>query len=175
MGGATELGPMAMVMSSSVELRDALRDKAGQLFAILDACDEPLVPEKVSRLGDDRAVSLYRGSAERDYWAIAPYLVRIDEQLFDWVLENLGERPRGIFLRSSADLTTLRKHFRRFLLVRAPDGQLVYFRFYDPRVLPVFLRSLNAAEREDFHGPIDAFFVTQMGDLPCVLQFALSR
>lgn len=37
----------------------------GTLFAILDACDEPRIPDKADLVGD-RAVSLYEGDAKNN-------------------------------------------------------------------------------------------------------------
>ena len=150
--------------SSLAVLRERIRREPGTLFAVLDACDEPRVPAKVKQLGADRAVSLYRGWAEADYWAIAPYLVHVDEPVLEWVVDNLWTEPWGIFAAAAPDLAALRKHFRRFLKVRGPDGNVLYFRFYDPRVLPLFLSTCNSQEIEQFLGPIHAFWVTQAED-----------
>ncbi|MCC2670097.1 MAG: hypothetical protein K0Q72_2568 [Armatimonadetes bacterium] len=140
-------------------LDPALTDQArrGRLYAILDACDQPLVPEKVWELGEERAVSLYRDEAELEFWDIAPYLVRVDLELLDWVYEHLWREPWGIFVTSGAGLPVLRTHFRHFLLVKDPDGDEMYFRFYDPRVLPAYLDSCTAEERGVFFGPVEAF------------------
>jgi Domain of unknown function (DUF4123) len=112
---------------------------AGQLYAVIDACDTPAVPEKARELGDSRAVSLYRGSADEMYWAFAPYLFVVDGDLLDWIVADLWTEPWGIFAVADKDLEAVRRHFRRFLLVRSPDGEQWYFRFYDPRVLKEFL------------------------------------
>jgi len=140
------------------EIRAHLRREPETLFAVLDACDEPRVPEKVRKLGD-RAVSLYRGSAEEDYWAIAPYLAQVDEPLLAWILDNLWSDPWGLLVVAAADLAALRRHFRRFLLVRDPNKREMYFRFYDPRVLPVFLKTCAGQEVDEFFGPIRFFAV----------------
>ncbi len=128
-----------------------------QLYAILDACDAPAVPTKVKGLGEEIGISLYRGEAEEDYWAIAPYLVRVDPSLLDWIIITLWEQSWGIFVVAEADLETLRTHFRRFLTVRMPDGEKVYFRFYDPRVIQQFLPTCNDAELGEFFGFIQKF------------------
>jgi hypothetical protein len=60
----------------------------------------------------------------------------------------------GIFLTSRADLRSLRNHFRRFLMVLDPDGRKLYFRYYDPRVLRVYLPTCNAEEREIVYGDV---------------------
>ena len=151
--------PVVLAESSSEDLREQVRRDPGTLYAILDACDEPGVVEKARLLGPERAVSLYRGSAEEDYSAFAPYLARVDESLVDWIVETLGDAPWGIFAVAAVDLETLRRHFRRFLKVRGPDGEAWYFRFYDPRILPSFLASCSAGEAEQLFGPVQRFAV----------------
>ena len=61
--------------------------RAGQLFAVLDACDAPAVPPKVESLAPERGVSLYKGTAEERYADIAHYLVAVDDDLLDWILD----------------------------------------------------------------------------------------
>jgi hypothetical protein len=141
-------------------LQDLRRMAAeGHLFAILDACNQPAVPPKVTELGPERAVSLYRGQAEHEQWAIAPYLAKVDEGLADWIAKNLWTKPWGMFAVAECDLNTLRKHFRRFLMVQDPQGEAMYFRYYDPRILAAFLPSCTAEELKTFFGPMKAYAV----------------
>lgn len=142
---ATRTAPLA-------ELREIAA--AGRLYAVLDACDAPQVPEKARELGEERAVSLYRGSADEMYWAIAPYLFAVDAALLDWIVETLWDEPFGIFAVADAGLEDMRRHFRRFLVVQAPDGEQWYFRFYDPRVLQVYTMSANQTELSDLLGQL---------------------
>jgi hypothetical protein len=148
------------------ELRGLLRPGSAPLYAILDACDEPRVPAKVKELGPERAVSLYRGWAERDMWAIAPYLVQVDTQLFQWILDSLWQSPWGLFAVAPTDLATLRTHFRRFLTVQDPKGEQMYFRFYDPRVLPQFLKTCDRNDVREIFGPVESF-VAPSGKSTC--------
>lgn len=165
MSSSTEKRAVTMVEISLDELREGIRREPANLFAVLDACDEPRVPAKVDELGD-RAVSLYRGSAERDYWAIAPYLVKVDESLLDWIVENLWDDPWGFFASAPPELASLRTHFRRFLMVQDPDGKEMFFRFYDPRVLPDFLATCTESEAAGFFGPVRQFSLsTEEGKL----------
>lgn len=127
----------------------------GELYTILDACDEPRVPVKVRELAE-RAVPLYQGKAQEELWAIAPYLAQADAALVDWIASSLWAAPWGIFAIGECGLETLRTHLRRFLLVDAPDDEHWYFRFYDPRVLARFLPTCNAAQVSDFFGPVSA-------------------
>jgi len=131
----------------------------GYVYAILDACDAPAVPEKARSLGQGRAASLYNGTAQEDYWAIAPYLCKADPALIEWIRKSLWKEPWGILAVSVSDFESLRAHFRKFLIVESPEGEHWYFRFYDPRVLPVFLESANEDELKEFFGPVRAYAV----------------
>ena len=135
--------------------------KGKRVFALLDACDEPLIPPKVLSLGN-HAVSLYRGSAEQDYSSIAPYVAAVDQELIDWIYENLDGTPWGYFTltEESCSLHELRKHFRRFLTVLLPDRRAVLFRFYDPRVIKTFLETADQEELRAFFGPVNYFSLT---------------
>jgi uncharacterized protein DUF4123 len=147
-----------LISSRDASLTDLRREAdEGRLYAILDACDEPRVPARVQALGPTRAASLYRGDAEQDLAAIAPYLVRVDPDTLDWIAGTLWSDPWGIFAVSEAGMDAVRTHFRKFLLVDAPDGDQWYFRFYDPRVLARFLPTCDAAQLTDFFGPVKSF------------------
>jgi hypothetical protein len=162
--GSTVLGvdsnksSRSLVSAEIVPLSDLQKlASRGQLYAILDACDAPAVPPKVKELGEENGVSLYRGEAEENYWAIAPHLIRVDASVLDWIATTLWEQPWGIFVVAEANLETLHTHFRKFLTVQMPDGERVYFRFYDPRVIQQFLPTCNDAELGEFFGSIQKF------------------
>jgi hypothetical protein len=139
-------------------LQDLRRMAAdGRLYAILDACDEPTVPPKITELGPEKAVSLFRGDAEHQQWAVAPYLARVEESLLEWIAATLWSKPWGIFAVAEGDLDSLRKHFRQFLVVEDPEGETMYFRYYDPRILALFLPACTQDELRTFLGPLKAF------------------
>jgi hypothetical protein len=64
----------------------------------------------------------------------------------------------GIYLTCGEPLADVRKHLRRFLTVDQ-NGQNVLLRYYDPRILRVFLPVCTAEEVTEFYGPISAFLV----------------
>lgn len=144
--------------ASLEELRELAA--AGRLYAVIDACDTPVVPEKARELGETRAVSLYRGTADEQYWAFAPYLFAVDGELLDWIAADLWTEPWGIFAVADGDIEAVRRHFRRFLLVQAPDGEQWYFRFYDPRVLSTFLPSCSQIQLNDLFSDVAGYICT---------------
>lgn len=141
------------------ELEDLARQ--GKLWAIVDACDEPAVPTKMDELGEQRAICLYRGEAEVENADIAPFLAHVDDFLLRWIVEELWARPWGVFAVTSGEIEKLRAHFRQFLTVRDPDGEKMYFRYYDPRVLKAFLPACNRDELSKLFGPLEAYVLTE--------------
>ena len=165
---------MSDLIATEATSVDDLRAHAGngRLYAILDACDAPPVPAKVQELGDRRATCLYAGRAEEYDWATAPYLVKVDCELLDWIKATLWDGPWGIFAVADADLKATRRHFRRFIYARSPDGELLYFRYYDPRVLKLYLGTCTTAEIEVFFGPVKTYIVAGGGKGQEMLAFA---
>jgi hypothetical protein len=138
--------------------------EAGTLFAVLDSCDAGWVPQFVEGMVE-HATSLYRGEPEESMWAVAPYLVALDTAAVRWITTHVaqGDEGWGILIRADMSLGDLRKHLRRFLRVLAPGGEAMYFRFYDPRLLPAFLNSCTPSELAQFYGAIREFIVTDPG------------
>lgn len=161
MNSSSTESPVVVEPSSIDDLKAICKDDSKTLFAILDACDEPRVPQKVHELGNEKAISLYQGAAHRDYWSIAPYLVIVDEELLNWIVEKLLDDPWGIFAETPSDISLdqLRKHFRNFLLVKSPSGEEMYFRFYDPRVIRVFLDKCLPKEIDQFFGSVASYCI----------------
>jgi len=129
----------------------------GYLYALLDAYDAPTVPAKVQELGTESAVCLFVGNAEKKYWELAPYLIQIDASTLEWMRQSVWGSACGVFLLSKSGLETLRTHLRRFLMVQLPDGERWFFRYYDPRILKVYLQNCRTDELEIFFGPVRSF------------------
>ena len=103
--------------------------------------------------------SLYRGRPEESLASVAPYLFWLEKgQEFDrWYFEKGWGDAWGVLVYSNKELKPLVKHFRRFLMVQTQDKQELYFRFYDPRVLRIFLPTCDTDQLEEFFGPVDYF------------------
>jgi hypothetical protein len=118
-----------------------------RLYAIVDAArDARLREAAVSSGGDWRC--LYAGPLPEEVQKAAPYLVALAPglPLVDFLRGEGWGRSFGVLVRSSAGIDELRKHLRRFLLARLPSGKKSLFRYYDPRVLRVYLPTCNADE-----------------------------
>jgi hypothetical protein len=133
--------------------------RLGSLRAVLEAVDAPAVPRKAERIGEEKAVSLFRGMPEEKNWALAPYLFVVDEETLRWIRETLWSGASwGILLESARTLEDLARHFRPWVVVEDPNGDEMYFRFYDAEVLRTFLATATHAEATDLFGPVNRFF-----------------
>ncbi len=122
----------------------------GYLWALIDACDTRAVPEKLRAMGKDRVLSLL----PEDYWAISPYLVKMDSALLEWLKQTVWESPWGIFAVSKDSMQDLYAHFCSQLNKTLPDNNRWYFRYYDPRVLEKYLYSHKREEVSALFGPV---------------------
>lgn len=104
-------------------------------------------------------ICLYEGDSEKFLAAVAPWMFGFEQgsDFATWVLRSARGNSWGIFLRSGAEPVRLYRHLRKFLIVQSEDGKEMYFRYYDPRVLRVFLPTCEPAQLKEFFGPIEAF------------------
>jgi len=116
--------------------------------------------------------SLYRGTRDEGLSAVAPYLFRFSagQTFANWYLKQGWGRSWGVLMKSGRSLEDLAKHFRSFLLVKTETGQNLYFRFYDPRVIRVFLPTCDTTQLREFFGPVD-YFLVEDEDPAFVLRF----
>lgn len=63
----------------------------------------------------------------------------------------------GVYLACPASFADVRQHFRHFLKVKKPNGKIVSFRYYDPRVLRIYLPTCTEQEIDIFFGPMTRF------------------
>ena len=127
-------------------------------YAVLDAAKMPYLLTSLLETSGLRYLSLFQGEAQEDLGECAPYLVELKDghdftrRLFTGPegAGGLWERELGIFIRSRAGFDALRKHLRKFTKVQDESSKWFYFRFWEARVLPDYLRSIAAdAERVD--------------------------
>lgn len=129
-------------------------------FCLLDAARMEQHIEKAKELNAQH-LSLYKGRSEEDLAAVAPYLFsyKQGDQFGSWLAENGWGNSWGVFISSRSSFDNLHKHFRKFLLVKTEDGQELYFRFYDPRVLRIFLPTCDPQQLKELFGPIDSYIM----------------
>ena len=141
------------------------------LYAILDGASIEGLLERFERDNPEQ-ICLYRGELARDLAEAAPYLVRLEPEsdFTTWVLTRGWGEHWGVFAMTEADMRALRQHFRRFLMVHDHTGKPLYFRYYDPRVLRVYLPTCNAQELQIIFGPVSRY-VSEAEEPAALLEF----
>jgi hypothetical protein len=104
--------------------------------------------------------SLFEGPSADDLRDVAPYLVEVDPDglYLDRWAQRWGTHS-GILLVTTAQPDALRGHLRGLFAAKDEQGQEFFFRFYDPRVLRVYLPTCTPAEAAEFFGPVRQILV----------------
>lgn len=104
--------------------------------------------------------------------SIAPYLLQIsDPRIHHWFLREAWSKAWGILIKSNYSPEGLRTHLRRFTKVRTFDNRSLYFRFYDPRVLRIFLPTCDKSQILEFFGNVIDYFICEDEDPRFALRF----
>jgi len=143
-----------------------------QVYAIVDAARGEGIYPLLAQETECQVVPLFRGELASELALVGPYLVVLDNDasLTDWLLSDGWGNSWGIFAVSDAPLEAVRRHFRSFLMVKDPDGKNIYFRYYDPRVLRIYLPTCNEEELGIFFGPVRRY-VLEGGEKEMVIQY----
>lgn len=143
------------------------------IYALVDAArNESIYPQIIG--SGVKGVCLHRGKMARELAWVAPYLVQLqrDDPFTHWLLDNGWGNSQYIFVRSSARFDELKRHFRTFLTVYDEEGRSYFFRFYDPRVLRVYLPTCNHEELHAIFGSVESFVVEEE-DVALLVNFSL--
>ncbi len=135
-------------------------DKTCNLYAIVDSARNDEVFQYF--LNDKiEYKSLFEGKADVKFFSVSGFLVECkrDSTLFNWLTTEAWGSSCSVFFLSKASFSEVLKHLQKFIRVYLEDDDIVYFRFYDPRVLRVYLPTCNSKEIRTFFGEIESFFV----------------
>lgn len=138
---------------------EILRSQKEPLFAILDAARDPIVHLRIHECPEQKQ-SLYEGPQAARLSFVAPHLIALPKRspfLEQLVREGWGQ-SWGVYLTCDRPFEEVRKHLRHFLTVELEgEHKKVLFRFYDPRVLRVYLPTCTPKELLEFLGPITRY------------------
>lgn len=149
--------PLGAVQKSVLAYFQALASTS-TVYGILDAAREPTILARLNKHGE-QCQSLYEGDKGESLAPFGPWLVRLPgtSPLLSELIGDGWGKSWGVYLTSAYPFADIRKHFRQFLRVQLPDGRMVYFRYYDPRVLRTYLSTLTPPDAKNFYGNIQRF------------------
>lgn len=144
-------------------------------YIVLDAARMGMDMETAKELNPDFKC-LYQGKTELELAGVAPFLFTYtsNSEFKQWFEKFSVGNSWGVLFHSHLPFSELYKHCRRFLIVKNDGDQEMYFRFYDPRVLRIFLPSCNRVQLKEFFGPINSFIVEDE-DPNSILQFTFDN
>lgn len=128
-------------------------------YAIVDTAQDDRLYDYVQCCAEHQC--LISGDVSRELATALPYLVHLGEgePLTEaWRRDGMGKNW-GIALESRASIDDLRLHFKKFLSAKLPDGAVVLFRFYDPRVFRTYIGSATDQERRPWFSLVTRYSV----------------
>lgn len=148
---------------------------SAKTFCVLDAARDPRIFRAVDATLLPKAC-LYAGPLDPEVELVAPYLVNFESEgeLAEGFARRGWGQAWGVLLECSEPLAAVRRHLRGLLTVRDERGRKLLFRFYDPRVLRIFLPTCGREQLREIFGPIERYVVE--GDAPDeAFEFRLSE
>lgn len=129
-------------------------------YCILDGARMLQKLDQAKSLNQD-SISLYSGLPLEILESVSPYIFYLEDggSLSYWLTEQGWGKSWGIYVRSGVNGEDLYHHFRKFITVFTEQGKEMYFRFYDPRALRIFLPTCNENQLNEFFGPVDSFIM----------------
>jgi hypothetical protein len=95
--------------------------------------------------------TLYPEAYSKEAGYAQPFLVNLESsaEFREWFLEKGYGNSRGVFVLSTVDIDTLTNNIKDFTVGHMKEGNKeTFFRFYDPKIFPTFLRILSENQVE---------------------------
>jgi len=154
-------------MNGLNELLNELRTRESpRLWVLIDAAGLPDGRASIDESRFEQLECLFTGDLEVELADVAPYLGLLNPSDPDTkvLLEHLVNIDCAVLLTDVAAPSELtfsqaHRHLRKFNVVYGPQGNPLFFRYYDPRVLPGVLSVLTEEQLQAFFGPFDAIHV----------------
>ncbi|MCI1005946.1 DUF4123 domain-containing protein [Herbaspirillum sp. C7C8] len=157
----------------------ACRERGHQAFLLLDTAQAEASHLKLQSMHVPYT-SLFEGKREEALPEIAPLLLPLsglDEQralrLVRWISQLGFGAPCLSWYESSLGLHDFAAHLRNFHHVSLSDGQVMMMRWYDTRILPIWIQALSKDQLALFTGGmLSLAFVDRFGEARTLYQSA---
>lgn len=135
------------------------------LYAIVDTAQDSALYGKI-KSSPGLKKCLYQSNIHysgthlsKELGAVAPYLISfdLDDPFFIDLLQVGWGKNWFIFILSDAKFERITEHCSQNLQAQTPDGRILQFRYYDPRILRIYIPTCTAEELELFFGPVQFF------------------
>lgn len=158
-------------MSHILDWWNELRDGAAPLpYMLIDCAGIDGGLERLPRTIFSELECLFTGELAEELADVGGYLGRLkslDDATLHIVADLLARQVGLLLLLPEPDpgvaepsFAQMHRHLRKFNVVYGPDSKPLFWRYYDPRVLPDVLGVLDAAQLRDFFGPAQGMVCT---------------
>lgn len=144
--------------ASSTTARKGVLDVEPFQYAVIDLAVAETLQEDILGLLPSAAEPLLARKYPQELLRVGPWLVRLSKaaDVQHALTEMAADVPWGYYVYSTFDIVSLRHSLRRFNLVRVPGIEReVLFRYWDPRVMQVFLDTATPQQRAKLFELID--------------------
>lgn len=128
-----------------------------EVYAVLDGARDRRI-EGLLRIWGLEHVCLYGEAIGAELRNAAPFLVRLQRggETTEQLIERAWGKAWGVFAVAAAGtgMRAVTRHCRRLLRVLDERGEVMLFRYYDPRVMARFRLIQTADQSAEFLGPI---------------------
>ena len=115
---------------------------------------------------------LFTGDSAVELVDVGPYLGQLrdptpavvevaEDLLFNQVAVMVVLKKDGLPIGDAQRFAQMYRHFRKFNVVQGPDGESLFFRYADSRVLIDVLAVLDNQQLEEFFGDIDLLVISK--------------
>lgn len=148
---------MSPPATTSIPANNALSTELFR-YVVIDLASIAELCPVIRRLRPSAAQPLFARTSAQELLDVGPWLVRLSNAPeVERTLANMSpEVPWGYYVQTSFDIISLRQTLRRFNMVRvAAPPREVLFRYWDPRVMRMFLEVADSRQRGAFFEFID--------------------
>ncbi|MFN7573293.1 MAG: DUF4123 domain-containing protein [Betaproteobacteria bacterium] len=145
--------------------RDWRQSGAAAPYVLINCAGLERGADQLHEAGFERLECLFLGDLAEELRDVAPYLAwssRMDDAAAS-VVRHLSLQQVAILAElrdANATFEQIHRHLRKFNIVYGADGNPLYFRYADARVLPQVLATFSAEQLEEFLGPMQALYTT---------------
>jgi hypothetical protein len=124
-----------------------------RIYAVLDCARDAAIYDLIGRSYREKGC-LFAGKLDYELERAAPFLLELQpgDSVTDEILLRGWDSAWGILIRTEASFRSLRRHLRTYLRVRTEEGRFLLFRYYDPRVLDIYLPTCTGYELGEIFG-----------------------
>jgi hypothetical protein len=161
-GGGQSLSPK-LTPESLARLESSIWPKgfSRDAWMIVDAARDQRIFGLLLECFYSQHTCLFDGSLPPALKVAAPYLVQLDydDRKTRRFITQAWNNSWGVVLRCDTRPETLKRHLQALLIARDESGNHLFFRYYDPRVLRVYLPTCTPDELRTVYGPINCFYI----------------